>query len=150
MREDIFTVDRSVQSEVFTELENFSAYEKLAGEKIPEADGYSGIAQSYEQHASGNLPSSRTEKIVLRAADRKQQIEEARRKVSSIEKGIDEAARGARTADFKNIKRALTASLIYRIPAIELEIEAHALAKYRRRAVYYIALELGIIDDETA
>ena len=100
---------------------------------------YGGIAVS----PTNNI-SRKTENIAIAHVDKQREQRAAEAQIKAIHKGIYRAARTCgnnRTG--KKLKDVLTNNLVYGYSREKLETTPKTLTEYRKKAFYFIAIELG-------
>ena len=149
-----YWVSREVQNKVLNLTRRYSEYKKLADELpwgLEKFDDYEdGITTNYDKIpvSPTNSISRKTEQLAELHTSIVEERKFAEQAILAIQKGILTAARTTRSRGMvMRINDALTKNLIYGYPGSELEIHSYTLTKYRRRAIYYIALEMGYIKE---
>lgn len=108
-----------------------------------------GLTPNYSaiRTSTTNSVSRRTENIVIGNVERWRDYLDAESNKAAIDMGLRRAAETAeRNSDFANILSSLRNGMIYGEPIHRLTISKDTMTKYRRRAYYFIAIELNYIE----
>ena len=116
---------------------------------MPEDDEFYMISSpSYDRIMTSrtNTITDPTYMAALRASEKRAERDRAEAIVRAIDKGIKRAANTANTDKANSIKEDLRSNMIGRRPRDFFARTPKTFAKYRRRAYYYIAEEMGLIE----
>jgi len=146
-----YSLPAEITKQVFSVLSNWENLRRQADEASTDFDYSYYTAVQYDRiHTSRTNSISRpTERLALEHIEARQRQLEARRTMEAIERGIMRAAKTSpHIANINSINADLTYSLIYRYARDDLGIDPRTLAKYRKRAIYFIAEELGFLGNK--
>ena len=142
-----YHLPKDIVQKVMDLLKNYASLEKKA-EQLPwSLDDYmDGLVPQYGGIAVSptNSISRKTENIAIAHVDKQREQRAAEAQIKAIHEGIYKAARTWRdNRTGKKLKDVLTNNLVYGYSRENLEITPRTLSKYRKRAIYFIAIELG-------
>lgn len=148
-----FDLPSDVRRLVFSDLARYDYYVEKGAEEDPYDGASLVMTSSFDEVAMSrtNAISRPTENIALDILNAKAGIAVAKQKVLHIDKGIDRAASLVSSAAYvKDLRADLKKHLIYGIPNESLKPNRigrprRSFAMYKRRALYFIAVELGYI-----
>lgn len=148
---DTYSIPKDVERKIKGYLKKYYKLEEEAETPVWLNDRSGRITPVY-----GSITTSRTngisrptEEIAIANVDKLRKQNEAQRIVKAINKGLQKAKDTCKDTRIKqHIGEVLKNNLINGYSRDNLEIDKRTLAKYRKRAFYFIAVELGEVRDK--
>lgn len=144
-----FDITDETKRKVKDVIRNYYTYKEKSNEKIEEDEYYTVLSPSYDRIMTSptNNITDTTKMGAIRISDKKMEIDTATAIVNAIEKGIERAANTSARLDLsEGLRQDLFDNMVDKRPREFFARQPRTFTKYRRRAYYFIAEELGLID----
>lgn len=143
-----FDIPSDVKARVDREIDKYYYYLEKMDMVIDEDEYYNVTAINYDRIMTSptNNISKTTEMYAIRISDEREERDMAQMIVQAIDKGIEKSANSNPRLDrAEALRNDLFKNMVEKVPRHWFSRDTKTFAKYRRRAYYYIADELGLL-----
>lgn len=131
------------------EIRKYYEYLEISEMPLDDEEYYSALSLSYDRivtSATNNITKT-TEMAAIRISEKRQEKDRASAIVSAIDRGIERAANTSVRLDLaEGIRNDLFENMVEKRSRDFFARHPRTITKYRRRAYYYIAEELGLVE----
>lgn len=145
-----YDISPETKRKVEDKINSYYSYLEKMEEEITEEDYYYLPNPGYDRIMTSktNAISKTTELQAIRVSEKRAEIDMAESIVTAIERGIKRAAYSTTKVDMsERLRQDLFENMIEKKPRHLFDRHTKTFTKYRRRAYYYIAEELGYLED---